>query len=451
MDDNKYDEQLGDMAEEDNSVPDIENNENTLDIEDNENTPDVEDDDYTPEVKDNENTPDVEDDDYTPEVVDDDDTPDVEDENKEADAEDKDVTVDDPVLSGRKRKKKKRTGLILFLLVLILAAGGAVGYYMYLRTQPQEAVEEYLSAVQRLDFTAMEGMLQSNDLSALDDADLRNEAYTEFFKSINEKMTFKIIRNDFSLNNGTARITARIHYIDGTEIYKETVIEFLRQIASKALSGESPTQEDAQTQLASILCEKVKTTTPVYSETDILYPVIKTYDTWKIVSLDDATVKLMSANVKNIENEINQTLDGSVQNTSDDPAASGTDGSQTASIDMTTTNFQIRYTRHQTTNDYAGNPCLLVYYDYTNLSSVPSSAMVDVSLSAYQNDTVLSAAIPDTNDDALDHYMAEIQPGETVSVCQAFSLNDTSDVTLVAGEGLSFGGGATTSQILKLQ
>lgn len=381
----------------------------------------------------------------------DDNTPDVEDENKEADAEDKDVTVDEPVSSGRKRKKKKRTGLILFLLVLILAAGGAVGYYMYLRTQPQEAVEEYLSAVQRLDFTAMEGMLQSNDLSALDDADLRNEAYTEFFKSINEKMTFKIIRNDFSLNNGTARITARIQYIDGTEIYKETVIEFLRQIASKALSGESPTQEDAQTQLASILCEKVKTTTPVYSETDILYPVIKTDNTWKIVSLDDATVKLMSANVKNIENEINQTLDGSAQNTSDDPAASGTDGSQTASIDMTTTSFQIRYTRHQTTNDYAGNPCLLVYYDYTNLSSVPSSAMVDVSLSAYQNDTVLSAAIPDTNDDALDHYMAEIQPGETVSVCQAFSLNDTSDVTLVAGEGLSFGGGATTSQVLKLQ
>lgn len=381
----------------------------------------------------------------------DDNTPDVEDENEESDTGDKDVTVDEPVSSGRKRKKKKRTGLILFLLVLILAAGGAVGYYMYLRTQPQEAVEEYLSAVQRLDFTAMEGMLQSNDLSALDDADLRNEAYTEFFKSINEKMTFKIIRNDFSLNNGTARITARIHYIDGTEIYKETVIEFLRQIASKALSGESPTQEDAQTQLASILCEKVKTTTPVYSETDILYPVIKTDDTWKIVSLDDATVKLMSANVKNIENEINQTLDGSAQNTSDDPAASGTDGSQTASIDMTTTNFQIRYTRHQTTNDYAGNPCLLVYYDYTNLSSVPSSAMVDVSLSAYQNDTVLSAAIPDTNDDALDHYMAEIQPGETVSVCQAFSLNDTSDVTLVAGEGLSFGGGATTSQVLKLQ
>ena len=442
MDDNKnnkYDDESLSLPTDEDTNETIENVELSSSAPAAESNNDV--DESSPNDVGDDNTPNVEDDDYTP---------DVEDETEEADAEDRDVTVEEPVSSGRKRKKKKRTGLILFLLVLILAAGGAAGYYMYLRTQPQEAVEEYLSAVQRLDFTAMEGMLQSNDLSALDDADLRNEAYTEFFKSINEKMTFQIIRNDFSLNNGTARITARIHYIDGTEIYKETVIEFLRQIASKALSGESPTQEDAQTQLASILCEKVKTTTPVYSETDILYPVIKTDDTWKIVSLDDATVKLMSANVKNIENEINQTLDGSAQNTSDDPA-SGTDGSQTASIDMTTTNFQIRYTRHQTTNDYAGNPCLLVYYDYTNLSSVPSSAMVDVSLSAYQNDTVLSAAIPDTNDDALDHYMAEIQPGETVSVCQAFSLNDTSDVTLVAGEGLSFGGGATTSQVLKLQ
>ncbi len=121
--------------------------------------------------------------------------------------------------------------------------------------------------------------------------------------------------------------------------------------------------------------------------------MIKTDDTWKIVSLDDATVKLMSANVENIENEINQTLDGSAQNTSDDPAASGTDGSQTDSIDMTTTNFQIRYTRHQTTNDYAGNPCLLVYYDYTNLSSVPSSAMVDEVLSMGPKRLVLTLAI----------------------------------------------------------
>ena len=126
-----------------------------------------------------------------------------------------------------------------------------------------------------------------------------------------------------------------------------TALRFIRKPSSsfsvrlllRLFPAKVPLRRMLRTQLASILCEKVKTTTPVYSETDILYPVIKTDDTWKIVSLDDATVKLMSANVKNIENEIDQTLDGSAQNTSDDPAASGTDGSQTASIDMTTTNF----------------------------------------------------------------------------------------------------------------
>ena len=46
----------------------------------------------------------------------------------------------------------------------------------------------------------------------------------------------------------------------------------------------------------------------VFSETDITYPVIKTDSGWKIVSLDDETVKIMSANFKSVEEEINNSL-----------------------------------------------------------------------------------------------------------------------------------------------
>lgn len=35
--------------------------------------------------------------------------------------------------------------------------------------------------------------------------------------------------------------------------------------------------------------------------------------------------------------------------------------------------------------------------------------------------------------------MKEIQPGETVNVCQAFSLNDMSPVTLHASDAFGFG------------
>ena len=76
--------------------------------------------------------------------------------------------------------------------------------------------------------------------------------------------------------------------------------------------------------------------------------------------------------------------------------------------------------------------------------------MVDVSLQAYQNGQVLSAAIPEGDDEAIDQFMTEVQPGQAVTVCQAFSLIDESDVTLQAGEAFSLGGGTVTTQILQL-
>jgi hypothetical protein len=53
--------------------------------------------------------------------------------------------------------------------------------------------------------------------------------------------------------------------------------------------------------------------------------------------------------------------------------------------------------------------------------------------------------------DAIDHYTAEIQPGQTVNVCQAFTLTDESDVTVQAQEAYSFDEDATAKQILKVK
>jgi signal transduction protein with GAF and PtsI domain len=78
--------------------------------------------------------------------------------------------------------------------------------------------------------------------------------------------------------------------------------------------------------------------------------------------------------------------------------------------------------------------------------------MVDVSIQAYQNGELLDAAIAENNDDAVDRFMSEIQPGQTVNVCQVFSLNDdTNDVTLMANEAFNFGDTTTSSQIVKVR
>lgn len=348
-----------------------------------------------------------------------------------------------------KKNKKSHAGLIVILVILVLAVAGGTAFYLYQRQQPKKTAEQFLDSMQKMDFTTMESLLQSSDLSALDNADIRNAAYTDFFTAINQKMTYKITGNRFDIQNGTASVTAHITYVDGTNIYKETITEFLRQIVASAYSGAQLSEEETQEKLASILNEKAKSNEKdEFSEADIIYPLIKTNEGWKIVSLDDATVKIMSANFKSVEDEINNSLNNM---DNDSSSSSSPEATESDTLNLTTDKFTIKYKKHTITNDFAGNPCIMIYYDYTNHSSSASSAMVDVNLKAYQHGEVCDAAIPENNDDAIDHYTAEIQPEQTVTVCQAFTLTDESDVTVQVQEAFSFDEDATASQILKVK
>ena len=73
------------------------------------------------------------------------------------------------------KKKKTKLRLLLILLILILGAGGGFAYYYFSeRSHAEKSVEQFLSGVQKMDFSLMEKHLQSHDLSALDAVDLRN-------------------------------------------------------------------------------------------------------------------------------------------------------------------------------------------------------------------------------------------------------------------------------------
>lgn len=361
-----------------------------------------------------------------------------------------------------RRKKKSKKPLVICLVILLIAAvAGGIAWYMVQRHKPVETTEEFLTGMQNMDFTTMENLLQSHDLSALDDADIRNSAYTDFFTTVNKKMTYKITKNKFDIQNGTAKVTVHMKYIDGTNIYAATIQEYTRKVAVAAYAGQEMTQDDIQEMLASLLAENASTADEKYSEIDITYPLIKIGDDWKIVSLDDTTVKVMCANFKNVKDEISSQLtDDSTDSNSDtasdasDTSDQSADSSQgtSSSIDITTDKFSVRFKQFAVSNDYGGNPCLMIYYNYTNSGDSQSSAFVDFTLQASQNGESLEGTYPESNDDAVDNYMNTIDPGKTVTVCQVFLLKDTtSDVTLQGKETLNVSGGQTTSQVLKLQ
>lgn len=359
--------------------------------------------------------------------------------------------------SPSRKKKSKKPLIICLIILLIAAAAGGVAWYLNERHKPAEATEKFLTGMQNMDFTTMENLLQSHDLSALDDADIRDSAYTDFFTTINKKMTYKITKNKFDIQNGTAQVTVHLKYIDGTNIYAATIQEYTRKVAVAAYAGKTMTQDDIQEMLASLLAENASTADEKYSDIDITYPLIKIGDEWKIVSLDDTTVKVMCANFKNVKDEISSQLndDSSDSSSTDSTEASDTaDSTQStgSSIDITTDKFSVRFKQFAVSKDYGGNPCLMIYYDYTNSGESQSSAFVDFTLQASQNGESLEGTYPEANDTAVDNYMNTIDPGKTVTVCQVYLLKDTtSDVTLQGKETLNVSGGQTTSQVLKLQ
>lgn len=350
----------------------------------------------------------------------------------------------------RKKKKRRHFGPILLILVLLaaLVLGGI--FYFHERQKPVEAVENFLSCIQKMDFDGMTALLQSQDLSALDNADVREEAYADFFRTNNSKMTYRILKNNFHIENGTANVTVLLRYIDGTEIYKESITEFLRQMVSTAFSGRQPTEAETQQMLSSILMEKSGAAEDQFTESQITYPLIQIGNTWKIVSLDEDTVRIMSSNFVNVQDEINNRLvsmkEGTAPEDTEIPAPEAD-----AVVDMTADGFSIRYTHYRIAEDFGGSPCIVFYYDYTNSGTAASSAMVDVRIQALQNGKALEAAVLADNEEAADNFMAEIQPGETVNVCQAFVLEDESDVTILAEEAFRFGDGQIVSQILKVK
>lgn len=349
-----------------------------------------------------------------------------------------------------RRKKKKKKGWIIFLIILILAVAGGAGFYFMQRQKPISATEDFLENMRAMNFDGMKNLLQSNDMSALDNADITSDAYSSFFKKINEKMTYKIGKTNFHIQNGTASVTVHINYIDGADIYKETISEFLKQIVSTAFSGTTLTEEETQQKLASLLEEKSGSVEDKFTSIDITYPLIEADGKWKIVSLDADTVKVMSANFTNVQDEINQSL--AEMNNSENAGVEATvTPAETTSIDMDNDHFTLRLKEFRVTQAIDDSDCLLLYCDYTNNSSSSSSALVDVQLSAKQNGEKLSPAVPKEDEPAIDNYIAEVEPGSTVTVCYAFSLNDKSDVTLEASEAFAFGGGNVTSQTIKLQ
>ena len=84
----------------------------------------------------------------------------------------------------------------------------------------------------------------------------------------------------------------------------------------------------------------------------------------------------------------------------------------------------------QISTDYAGKPCLLLYYRYVNNQSMASCAENDIKIDIYQDGQKMPFAIPDLNNSGTHLSYKNAAPGETVTICQANRLIGPGDILI---------------------
>ncbi len=330
-----------------------------------------------------------------------------------------------------KRKKSRAPIVVLIILLLIVGLGGA-GYYIYLREQPKQEVSRFLDYAQAFNLDGMASCVKDGNLGDLEENKLNVESYQSFFQAVNKKMSYEITGLDF--HNTSASVTAEITYFDGTATYKEAISEFQQVGMQRMYTEGDMTPAQNEELLSQILTEKSENLPDTLTTITIDYPCIKEGNSWIISEVDADTIKVVTANFGSLTEDAQE-----AEETMDSLEAGGTAEDDNV-LNYTSDNFTLVYDRYELSEDYSGNQCLLVYYNFTNNREEASLPSVYAHLRVTQNDEECTGTIPVDSNKEMDNIMAEVPAGETVSVCQCFELQDTSDVTLELSEGYSFSG-----------
>lgn len=102
------------------------------------------------------------------------------------------------------------------------------------------------------------------------------------------------------------------------------------------------------------------------------------------------------------------------------------------------------------TQDYEGNPAVVVTYTFTNNSDDTTSFLVALNAQVFQNGIQLDAAYM-VDDVDVSSTMTNIKPGASIQVEEVYALNDMSDIEVEVSELFSFSDELLASRTFTLE
>lgn len=324
---------------------------------------------------------------------------------------------------------KKLMCMVLAIALMVPLAGCS-------RASAESVVEDAIQAFQSADVDAIRQSWGNTDLASSEDS-AEEDAYTQqLLEPIASGLTYQITDSTEDAKAGTATVTVEFTSIDMNAVFSEWMGELVSQALGYAFlpADQQPSEEELSELSIEIFCDVVENHTDDKVTNTVDIPLSLVENEWKIDTSDEV-LDAMTGGMITTLTSLDDTLNGAETSTAETPAEPvrtnpAVLGDYTVEIESATI-----------TKDYAGDPAVAITYSWTNNSSETTSPLFSVSTAVFQDGVGLESALI-TDDSVYDSsmHMADVRPGTTIEVQEAFSLyNTTSPIEVEITESFTLG------------
>lgn len=304
------------------------------------------------------------------------------------------------------------------------------------RASAESVVEDAIQAFQSADVDAIRQSWGNTDLASSEDS-AEDDAYTQqLLEPIASGLTYQITDSTEDAKARTATVTVEFTSIDMSAVFSEWMGELVSQALGYAFlpADQQPSEEELSELSIEIFCDVVENHTDDKVTNTVDIPLSLVENEWKIDTSDEV-LDAMTGGMITTLTSLDDTLNGAETSTAETPAEPvrtnpAVLGDYTVEIESATI-----------TQDYAGDPAVVITYSWTNNSSETTSPLFSVSTAVFQDGVGLESALI-TDDSVYDSsmHMADVRPGTTIEVQEAFSLyNTTSPIEVEITESFTLG------------
>ena len=319
---------------------------------------------------------------------------------------------------------KKFMCMVLTVVLLVSLAGCSS------RASAESVVEDAIQAFQSADVNAMRQYWGNTELTSSQDT-TEDDAYAQqLLEQLASGLTYQITDSSEDTKAGTATVTVEFTNIDMSTVFSE----WMGEIFSKALgyaflpADQQPSEEELSDLSMEALREAVENHADDKVTNTMDIPLSLVENEWKIDTSDEV-IDAMTGGMMTAFSSLDEA--GGTSETPAEPVRTNPAvlGDYTVEIQSATI-----------TQDYEGNPAVVIDYSWTNNSSETTSPLFSVTTAVFQDGVGLESALI-TDDSVYDSsmHMADVRPGTTIEVQEAFSLyNTTSPIEVEITEAFAW-------------